>query len=89
MRLLKLLGAPTACVLSLGIAQPVEAACEPVGEIQFICDVISPEDFAIIPGAEWIIASGDQEGGWTDPDRQCTEQDRDAAVPDRQTHRAA
>jgi hypothetical protein len=37
--------------------------CEPVGEIQFICDLISPEDLAIIPDSEWVIASGAQEGG--------------------------
>ena len=41
----------------------VTATCEAVGEIQFICGVISPEDLAIVPGAEWVIASGDQEGG--------------------------
>ena len=37
--------------------------CEPVGEVQFICDLISPEDLAILPGSEWVIASGAQEGG--------------------------
>lgn len=38
-------------------------ACPPSGPIQFICDLISPEDLAVIPGAEWVIASGNQEGG--------------------------
>ena len=38
----------------------------PVGEIQFICDLISPEDLAVLPGEEWVIASGNQEGGWTE-----------------------
>ena len=37
--------------------------CKPVGEVQFVCDVISPEDLAIVPGSEWIIASGNREGG--------------------------
>ena len=37
--------------------------CAPVGEIQFICDLISPEDLAVLPGSEWVIASGNQEGG--------------------------
>ena len=37
--------------------------CPPVGEIQFICDLIGPEDLAVIPDSEWIIASGNQEGG--------------------------
>ena len=40
-----------------------EAPCEPVGEIQFICDLVSPEDIAIVPGSEWAIASGAREGG--------------------------
>ncbi len=46
-----------------GIVGPSAAACEAVGEIQFICGVIGPEDLAIVPGSEWVIASGDQEGG--------------------------
>lgn len=42
---------------------PAADACAPVGEIQFICDLISPEDLAVLPGGEWVIASGNQEGG--------------------------
>ena len=61
MRALILTGVSVA--LSLGLATPSEAACEPVGEIRFICDVIGPEDLAIVPGAQWVIASGSQEGG--------------------------
>lgn len=37
--------------------------CKPVEEIQFICDLISPEDLAIVPGSEWVITSGNREGG--------------------------
>ena len=37
--------------------------CPPVDEIQFICDLISPEDLAVLPGEEWVIASGNQDGG--------------------------
>ena len=37
--------------------------CDAVGELQFICDVISPEDLAVVPDTEWVIASGNQEGG--------------------------
>src|SRR5205814_3081674 len=43
---------------------PVGAApCKPVDNIQFICDLASPEDLAIVPGAAWMIASGNREGG--------------------------
>ena len=40
-----------------------EHPCEPVGDVGFICDMVSPEDIAVIPGAEWAIASGAREGG--------------------------
>ena len=53
MRALKLLGLSCALSLSLGLAQP-DASCDSVGAINFICDVISPEDLAIVPGEEWI-----------------------------------
>ena len=46
-----------------GYATVGEAPCKPVGEIQFICTLVSPEDFAIVPGTEWLIASGNREGG--------------------------
>ena len=63
MRTLTLVGVSLAVSLSLGAAEQNAATCNAVGEIQFICGVISPEDLAIVPGEEWIIASGDQEGG--------------------------
>ena len=28
--------------------------CVPSGNIRFICDLISPEDLAVIPGEEWV-----------------------------------
>ena len=37
--------------------------CKPAGEIQFVCDLISPEDLAVLPGSEWVITSGNREGG--------------------------
>jgi hypothetical protein len=37
--------------------------CKPSGEIRFVCDLISPEDLAVLPGAEWVITSGNREGG--------------------------
>jgi hypothetical protein len=46
-----------------GYAVPGAAPCEPLGQIRFICGLISPEDLAVLPGAEWIIASGNREGG--------------------------
>ena len=52
---------------SPGVAAEMPAAaggaCEPVGELRFICDVIGPEDLAVVPDSDWVIASGNQEGG--------------------------
>jgi hypothetical protein len=46
-----------------GYATVGAAPCTPVGEIRFICTLVSPEDLAIVPGTEWMIASGNREGG--------------------------
>ncbi len=40
-----------------------EHPCDPVGEVQFICDMVSPEDIVVVPGTEWAIVSGAREGG--------------------------
>ena len=42
--------------------RPRAAACDPIGRIQFICDVQSPEDFAVVPGSEWMLTSGNRPG---------------------------
>ena len=43
-------------------AAPGEA-CDPVGDIRFICGITSPEDLAVVPDSDWVVASGNQEGG--------------------------
>ena len=40
-----------------------EFPCDPTGDLQFICDMVSPEDLAVVPGEEWAITSGAREGG--------------------------
>jgi len=42
---------------------PSGLPCETDGEVQFICNLISPEDLAVVPGSEWVIASGNRAGG--------------------------
>ena len=44
-------------------AATAEGDCEPVGELRFICGIISPEDLAVVPDSDWVIASGNQAGG--------------------------
>ena len=63
MKTLLVLTVVTVGWLSFGSVAPEAAACEAVGEIQFICDLIGPEDLAIVPGGEWVVASGNQAGG--------------------------
>jgi hypothetical protein len=46
-----------------GYATVGEAPCTPVGEIRFICNLPSPEDLAVVPDSDWVIASGNREGG--------------------------
>jgi hypothetical protein len=46
-----------ALALSLGTAGPRAAGCDPVGKIQFVCDQAGPEDLAIVPGGQWVIAT--------------------------------
>lgn len=33
-------------------------ACDPHGNVKFICGVVSPEDLVAVPQSEWVIASG-------------------------------
>ena len=40
-----------------------EHPCDPVGDVRFVCGLVSPEDVAVVPGAEWAIVSGAREGG--------------------------
>jgi hypothetical protein len=41
------------------VAQRVRpTGCDPAGNIRFICDQVAPEDLAVVPGSEWVIASG-------------------------------
>ena len=57
MRVLTLLGLSVTLTLSLRLTGPIAAACEVVGEVQFICDVIGPEDLAIVP-------NGNHQSAW-------------------------
>ena len=65
MRTRKLLALGVALMLSgtWVLAGQEADGCEPVGDIRFICDLIGPEDLAVVPGDEWVVVSGNQEGG--------------------------
>jgi sugar lactone lactonase YvrE len=59
MRVLTPLGVSVAFAFLLGIVGPKAAACDPLGNVQFVCGQNGPEDLAVLPGSEWVVASGD------------------------------
>jgi hypothetical protein len=59
---LRLLVLSLVLACSLGHANMAAQDCPPLGPIQFICGVVSPEDFAIVPRSDWLIVSGNRAG---------------------------
>jgi sugar lactone lactonase YvrE len=51
-------GISAACVLLVGAVRPRAAGCDPAGNVHFICDQLAPEDLVLVPGGDWVIASG-------------------------------
>jgi hypothetical protein len=49
----------------VGAAQPTSASpdCRSEGDLSFVCGPRKPEDLAVLPGTDWLIASGMEEGG--------------------------
>ena len=35
---------------------PAAAACDPVGNVRFVCGQQAPEDLVLLPGSQWIVA---------------------------------
>jgi hypothetical protein len=56
--MLTFVGASAACAFLIGIAAPRAAGCDPVGNVQFVCDQLGPEDLFAVPGGEWVLSSG-------------------------------
>jgi hypothetical protein len=46
------------CSIVGPIAAEERAGCPPAGELKFVCDLRNPEDLVLVPGTEWIVASG-------------------------------
>ena len=57
MRKLTVIGVFMLWVLSFGSVGLSEAACDPDGEVQFLCGPVSPEDLAPVPESPWVIVS--------------------------------
>src|SRR5207249_8720723 len=52
-----------ASALLAGTAAPTAQDCSPVGNVQFVCGQDAPEDLVVVPGAEWVVASGNRAPG--------------------------
>ena len=42
---------------------PRPTGCEPLGNVQFVCGLVGPEDLVVVPRSDWVIASGDAAPG--------------------------
>jgi len=62
MRALTLLGLLAVAVSQI-TAPAKSAGCDPLGNVQFICGLVGPEDLVPVPGSDWVIASGDAAPG--------------------------
>jgi hypothetical protein len=62
MKLKIVLGLLAACAALASYAEPAVAACDPVGDVKFICGPVNSEDLVQIPGTHWILAGGLAEG---------------------------
>ena len=63
MRSLTVIGAFVTCVLILGACNSATAACDPDGEIEFLCGPVSPEDLISVPQSPWVIVSSMEDEG--------------------------
>jgi hypothetical protein len=63
MKLLALVGFAIAAGFLQGAAPQKPTGCDAVGNVQFICGLVGPEDLVIVPGEQWVIASGDAAPG--------------------------
>ena len=63
MRMLAWLGLTVAFAIPQGTGGPKPTGCDPLGNVQFVCGLVGPEDLVVVPGSDWVIASGDAAPG--------------------------
>jgi hypothetical protein len=42
----------------LAAQAPAVSGCAPAGNVRFVCGQNAPEDLVVVPGSEWVLASG-------------------------------
>jgi hypothetical protein len=60
MKILRLIA--LAAVTSGGLAAHAQPACEPSGDVDYVCGVTNPEDLVLVPATSWVLSSGMAEG---------------------------
>ena len=65
MKMLAWLGLTVAVAFPQGSGGPKPTGCDPLGPVQFVCNLVGPEDLVVVPGSDWVIASGDAPPGAT------------------------
>ena len=63
MRSLTVIGTFVTCVLTLGACNSATAACDPEGDIEFLCGPVNPEDLISVPQSPWVIVSSMEDEG--------------------------
>lgn len=64
MRMLSFSGLFIVLALAPGMAgQAPPGGCGPAGNVQFVCGQDAPEDLVLVPGSDWVIASGFSNNG--------------------------
>jgi hypothetical protein len=58
-RLLAPLGLLVVFAGRLFMAGTSAADCNALGDVEFVCGQAGPEDLAVVPGGEWVVAGGD------------------------------
>ena len=51
------------CAVVLGGAAAAPAACDPDGNVQFLCGAVSPEDLVAVPQSPWVVVSSMEDEG--------------------------
>ncbi len=63
MKLLALFGVALTVGLLQGATPQKAAGCDALGNVQFVCGFVGPEDLVVVPGEQLVIASGDAAPG--------------------------
>ncbi len=58
MRMLTLAAVTVVCLVPIGLAGQQAGNCAPLGNVQFVCGQAGPEDIEVVPGGQWVVASG-------------------------------